>query len=102
MFLVFTDGSRFEFWGENFSCCSGVDDATGIADYVHSGKGKISRVYGDPEAWLRRAPQVLATGREDAPYHVPAPETLQSKMERDLRAWNEAKAAIARARSSKH
>jgi hypothetical protein len=27
VFLVFDDDTRFEFWGENFSCCSGLEDA---------------------------------------------------------------------------
>ena len=99
VFLVFTDGSRFELHGDAFSCCAGLDDADGIADYVRSGRGRIERVFGDPEAWQRRAPRVLATGGEGAPYQVPAPESLQSRMERDLKAWKEAKAVIVRARN---
>jgi len=40
----------------------------------------------------------LTTGGKPPSYHVPAPETLADKMQRDLDAWLEAKAAIARAR----
>ena len=54
VFLVFPDGTRFEFWGENFSCCSGLDKAAGIADYVRSGKGEIRAVYEDDSLRLAR------------------------------------------------
>ena len=46
VFLVFDDGTRFEFWGESFSCCSGVDKAAGLADYVEMAGGEIVRMYG--------------------------------------------------------
>jgi hypothetical protein len=46
VFLVFEDGTRFEFWGENFSCCSDVDKAAGLADYVEMAGGEIVRMYG--------------------------------------------------------
>ena len=47
VFLVFEDGTRFEFWGENFSCCSGLDEAAGVLPYVRSAGGEIVDVYGD-------------------------------------------------------
>ncbi len=47
VFLVFPDGSRFELYGENFTCCSGLDRAAGIAEYVKSGGGEIVQVHGD-------------------------------------------------------
>lgn len=99
VFLVFTDGSCFELHGNDFSCYSGLDDAAQISDYVISGRGKVTAVYGDPEAWRRRAAKVLMTGRGDAPYDVPALETLEGRMERDLRAWEEAKSLITRAKN---
>jgi hypothetical protein len=41
----------------------------------------------------------LTTGPEDVPaYRVPPPENLQSLLERDWAAWEEAKAAIGKAR----
>jgi hypothetical protein len=46
VFLVFEDGTRFEFWGDNFSCCSGVDEAAGILPYVRSAGGEIVDSYG--------------------------------------------------------
>ena len=42
----------------------------------------------------------LTTGGKPPLYHVPAPETLADKMQRDLDAWLEAKTAIARAQRS--
>ncbi len=46
VFLVFDDGTRFEFWGDAFSCCSGLDKAAGLADYVEMAGGKIVSTYG--------------------------------------------------------
>ena len=57
VFLVFEDGTRFEFWGENFSCCSDVDKAAGLADYVEMAGGKIVAMYGT----LEDRPRKLAT-----------------------------------------
>jgi hypothetical protein len=34
VFLVFTDGSNFELWGDSFSCCGGVDRTRDIERYV--------------------------------------------------------------------
>ena len=48
VFLVFSDGSRFEFYGEQFSCCAGLDDAQRISAYVESGGGKIVGIYDEP------------------------------------------------------
>ena len=93
VFLIFRDGSRFEFWGENFSCCAGLDDAHRIQSYVDSGEGEIVQVYDEPlgpDRGLR-----FSTGREAA---VAPPESLTGRMKRDLEAWTLAKAAIAKAR----
>jgi hypothetical protein len=46
VFLVFDDGTRFEFWGEWFSCCSGVTKSDGLAEYVEMVGGKIVQIYG--------------------------------------------------------
>ena len=45
VFLLFDDGSRFEFYGDNFTCCGGVDDAAGLERYVHSAQGEIAHIY---------------------------------------------------------
>src|SRR6185437_571824 len=45
--LVFDDGTRFEFWGDNFSCCAGLDEAAGLLPYVKSAEGEIVDAYGD-------------------------------------------------------
>lgn len=74
VFLVFPDGSRFEFYGKDFSCCSGLDKAEGIERYVVGGGGKISAVYNDE-----------------------SPSSLANRMKMDLEAWRIAKAVIAEA-----
>ena len=48
VFLVFADGTRFELYGENFTCCAGLDPAEGIEEYVKSGVGEIVQVHVDP------------------------------------------------------
>jgi hypothetical protein len=94
VFLVFTDGTRFELYGENFSCCSGLDRAEGIERYVESGGGKIERVYGDVRA-LAPADKARVLAVHD---DTPAPTTLEKVLRRDLDAWREANEAIAKAR----
>jgi hypothetical protein len=99
VFLVFDDGTRFEFWGERFSCCSGLDQAAGIDRYVKSGGGAITHAYGESFDAAGMRSHRLTTGPEDVPaYRVPPPENLQSLLERDWAAWEEAKAAIGKAR----
>lgn len=46
VFLLFTDGSRFEFYGPNFSCCSGVDRGDRVLPYIEGGGGKVRQAYG--------------------------------------------------------
>ena len=79
---------RFELYGDPITCCSGVDKAAGIAEYVESGGGEVMRVYGD------------ASVLEPARARIPAgdDESLEGLLNRDLNAWIEAKAAIARAK----
>jgi hypothetical protein len=89
VFLVFPDGTRFEIYGENFSCAAGLDRADGIADYVESGGGEVVWVYGDASA-LEPARAAVAAGQPDG--------SLEALLQRDLNAWIEAKAAVARAR----
>jgi len=93
VFLVFSDGTRFEFWGECFSCCSGLDRAEGIEAYVESATGKIERVYGDVRA-LAPADKAKVLALHD---DTPAPSSLEKLLRRDLDAWREAKAAIGKA-----
>ena len=93
VFLVFADGTRFELYGESFSCCSGLDRAEGIEAYVESGTGKIERVYGDVRA-LAPADKAKVLAMHD---DTPAPSALEKLLRRDLDAWREAKAAIDKA-----
>lgn len=98
VFLVFADGSSFEFWGDDFNCGAGLDRVDGIARYVKSNQGEIVRAYGHPADSARSARPPLTTGRERTPCKLAAPETLEGPMTRDREAWWKAKAAIAKAR----
>jgi hypothetical protein len=98
VFLVFADGSDFEFWGDDFNCGAGLDRADGIERYVRSGKGEVVRVYGAPLGPARSARPPLTPGTEKTPDQGGAPGTLAELMTRDLDAWRQAKAVIAKAR----
>jgi len=91
VFLVFSDGTRFEIWGEEFSCRNGLDKATGIEEYVESGEGRIDRVYGGVE---HLAPARRATTLADS-----EDGSLLEDLRRDLQAWHEVKRAIEKARA---
>lgn len=97
VFLVFDDGTRFELYGEAFSCCSGLDPARGIASYIRSGGGRVTRVYGQASvAETEQVPQrhaepsIRDAGRDSG--------DLEDLLAREVAAWNAAKALIARAR----
>ena len=90
VFLVFSDGTRFEFHGELFTCGGGLDDAAGIPEYVESCGGKVRKVYGDSLPRRRVQPVAAGDAQEE--------ESLEALLRRDLGAWTEAKAAIERAR----
>jgi hypothetical protein len=91
VFLVFSDGTRFEFWGDEFSCRSRLDPAVGIEEYVESGAGRIHRVYGDVEQ--------LAPTRDAQALALDDDSSLERALRRDLHAWHEAQAAIYKARA---
>jgi len=97
VFLVFTDGSNFELYGDAFTCCGGLDRTRDIARYVESGGGEIVSVYTDP-AQEPPPRQPLSTGPVHVPYHVPATQNLDELMTHDLAAWKLAKQAIFRAK----
>ena len=98
--LVFSDGSRFEFHGENFSCCSGLDDGRTIQRYVDSGQGEIVQVY-DGAAQADSEPgAAVSSGTKGVEQAVAPPESLAGRMKRDLDAWTLAKAVIEKARCS--
>ena len=99
VFLVFADGTRFEFWGENFSCCSGLDRADGIEDYVRAGGGMVEQVHAEATEWNTDADQILSTGPGPSPpYHVAAPEMSPGATRREIAAWAVARVAIVKAR----
>lgn len=95
VFIVFEDGTRLEFYGEAFSCCSGVDPAAGIEEYVHSGGGKVVRVYGNADLVAARPVLSLGGGRTTSFREA---QDLEALLKRDVDAWNAAKALIARAK----
>jgi len=94
VFLVFADGTCFELYGESFTCCSGLDDAAHIEGYVESNHGRFTAVYG------QSPPRSAPIGPHVPPDHGCSPQTLEARMSRDLAAWNEAKAAIRKARGA--
>jgi hypothetical protein len=97
VFLLFPDGTRFEFWGENFSCCSGLDKAEGIDRYVAGSKGEIRAIYDEPLGSEDDCPLPLRTYSPPAAYQVQVPASLTGRMKMDLEAWRLAKAIIAAA-----
>jgi hypothetical protein len=90
VFLVFPDGSSFEFHGREFTCNAGLDPAERIESYVESRGGRITRVYGDVRV-TAPAPATVAGGPPDG-------DSLEGRLFRDLAAWQEAKGVIAKAR----
>ena len=72
VFLVFDDGTRFEFWGENFSCCAGLDKAHGLVDYVEMAGGEIVRLYG---GLVNRAPTLEELDKPGAEIAIRTPWT---------------------------
>lgn len=95
VFIVFDDGTRLEFYGEAFSCCSGVDAAAGIEEYVHSGGGRVVRVYGNADLVAARPVLSIESGSTTS---FRESQDLEALLKRDVDAWNAAKALIARAR----
>ena len=93
VFLVFTDGSQFEFYGSSFNCCSGLDNAGDLFRYVASGRGKVENIYGVLPGGVRREERIRGEMREEA-RAAPPPESMEQLMTRDLRAWRMAKAWI--------
>ena len=96
VFLIFPDGSRFEFWGDEFSCCAGLDSAARIPHYVRSNRGEIVDVYDEAPG----ADEGFRFDPKRAEIGTRAPESLASRMKRDLDAWNAAKAIVARVQES--
>lgn len=84
VFLVFSDGTRFEFWGEHFSCCGGLDRAFGIAEYIKDGGAEIKAVYKD----------VVKGGPTPAAVKAGLPLKAPQFRGRELAAWRAAAAVI--------
>jgi len=95
VFLVFQDGSSFEFRGPAFSCGGGLSPAEGIEQYVESGSGRVVQVYGDVRSTAPARPLVL--DGEGGPAEEVSP--TGRLMGRDLAAWRAAKAVIAKAKA---
>lgn len=49
LFLVFDDGTSFEFWGEHCQCASGLDGdgVKEILAYIKRSNGEVITVYSD-------------------------------------------------------
>ena len=89
VFLVFGDGTTFEFYGKQFNCCGGLDNAASLARYIQSGGARVKKMY----------PAATATASaNDGFEEKPAEGSLEDLLQRDLDAWKAAKAAVERAR----
>ncbi|MEO5691922.1 MAG: hypothetical protein ABIQ72_02255 [Usitatibacter sp.] len=91
VFLVFADGTTFEFYGRDFTCCAGLDRAAGLASYLKSGGGQVKKIF----------PAVVEAvsanqGFDEEPAEDPP---LLELLQRDLDAWKAAKAAVAKAKT---
>jgi hypothetical protein len=98
VFLVFEDGARFEFYGENFSCCSGMDKAPGIEHYVESAGGEIVQVYTAPGSDIPAHDVFAATTGEFPLYSVWSSPPEKPSRTRWLCSMGMAMAAIEKAR----
>lgn len=47
VFLIFPDGTYFEFYGDQFSCCAGIDDGdvAKACSYAERGGATIRAIY---------------------------------------------------------
>ena len=48
VFLIFSDGTSFEFFGDSFNCASGLDYKSGVEEaklYAEKGGAEISHIY---------------------------------------------------------
>lgn len=50
VFLIFSDGTYFEFWGHHFSCAGGVDRGSTeqAISYAERGGAEITAIYSPP------------------------------------------------------
>ena len=94
VFLVFDDGTRFEFWGPNFSCCSGLDKAADLVAYLESGNGEIRALYGDIRQISATEPGRAAVAASNAR----TGECLQKRVQRVFGALRQARELIERAK----
>jgi len=85
VYLVFSDGSSFEFFGEGIGCCRRLDPAANIEDYVESRSGRIDQVYGDAG---------LLDSSDDA-----LDDALEEALLRDLQAWRDMKDVLDKVRA---
>src|SRR5689334_253333 len=97
-FLVFTDGTCLELYGESFTCCAGIDKVAAIDFTVRGAGGRIVRVYDRPVEVARVVTKALGTYSPSPPYFVNSTEEMGALMWRDMAAWVATKEAIARAK----
>lgn len=89
VFLVFGDGTTFEFHGNHFTCSAGLKESARLANYLKSGGAQVKRIF----------PAALATTSANEAHEEPAaPESLEGLLQRDLEAWKAARATVDRAR----
>jgi hypothetical protein len=102
VFLCFADGESFEFFGKSFDWSILLQDAkTRVIGYVTSGQGEVFHGYPNPDdpddsAQMTEAPcsnEPHLRSAETAPHETPIFETQE-----EMEAWEEVKAAVAKAK----
>ena len=96
VFLLFSDGTSFEIYGDAVPCARGVDVHPNPERAIHPREGKVVAVYWEGKGPRPRPP--LETGRDLIAYGGSDGHTREVSTAEALRAWREAKAAIDAAR----
>lgn len=96
VFLLFNDGTRFELYGDSFTCCGGLDKSEGLGGYIRSGGGEVIAVH--RERYGRQGTLVFSTLDPPAAYVVNAPASPSRLSYIAQRVWRAAGVMIDRAR----
>ena len=92
VFLLFKDGTRFELYGDAFTCCGGLDKSEGLAGYIRSGGGEVVAVHREP--YGRQATLVFSTLDPRPKFVAKAPAAPSRVVYIAQRAWRAAGTVI--------
>ena len=96
VFLLFSDGTRFELYGDAFTCCGGLDKSEGLAGYIRSGGGEVVAVHREPYG---RQATLVFSAPDPRPSLVAKPPAAPTRVAYIAqRAWRLAGRMIERAR----